>query len=155
MKKIKWASALIALVAVSLFSGCASFPAAKESADKAAKEFKAAPGKANIYVYRNETLGAALSMPVALDGKAAGKTGPMSFFAFEVEPGKHQLFSEAGESRLEVNTEAGQSYYVWQEVKMGLMVGGSKLQIVDAAVGQKGVLACKMIDSPVAAPASK
>ncbi|SMC29229.1 Protein of unknown function [Andreprevotia lacus DSM 23236] len=150
MKNIKWLSALAAACAIALFSGCASVPAAKESADKAAKEFKVQPGKANIYVYRNETFGAAVTMPVALDGKLAGKTASKTYFAFEVEPGQHEILSETEDtSKLQLNVEAGANYYVWQEVKMGVLSARSKLQTVDAQTGQKGVQECKLIDSPL------
>jgi hypothetical protein len=37
-------------------TGCASVPMAPPAADSAAKVFKTDPSKANVYIYRNETL---------------------------------------------------------------------------------------------------
>lgn len=38
--------------------------------DAKAKEFLSTPGKASVYIYRNETLGAAIPMTVTIAGKA-------------------------------------------------------------------------------------
>ena len=61
--------ALMLIVAALLMAGCASVPMASSDQDARAKTFAVAPGKANIYVYRNEMMGAAIKMPVILDGK--------------------------------------------------------------------------------------
>ncbi|MFD2450853.1 DUF2846 domain-containing protein [Ideonella paludis] len=103
------------------------------------------PGISQVYVYRNETLGAALSMPVTVNGKLAGATGPNSFFKFDLPAGSHTLTSQGDTSKLTLQTEAGKLYFVWQEVKMGMMSGGSKLQSVPEAQGKKGVLECSLI----------
>ncbi len=44
---------------------------------------------------------------------------------------------------LKLNTEAGKSYFVWQEVKMGMWMARAQLQQVDEAIGRKGVVECK------------
>jgi len=46
-----------------------------------------------------------------------------------------------------LNTEANRNYFVWQEVKMGLVSGGSKLQVVSEQQGRAGVQQCTMIKS--------
>ncbi|MCW8875463.1 MAG: DUF2846 domain-containing protein [Kangiellaceae bacterium] len=115
--------------------------------DAEAKQFQPKADVAQVYVYRNETLGAALSMPVTVDGKLAGNTGPNSFFKFDLTPGKHTFTSQGDESEITIDTEAGKLYFVWQEVKMGMWSGGSKLQLVDDKKGMEGVRECTMIDS--------
>lgn len=132
------------LVAVSLLGGCASVPMASLDDDAKAKTFAAKEGKSSIYVYRNESFGGAIPITVALDGKVAGQTGPQTYFLLEVEPGAHEVSSIAeNNSLLKLNTEAGKSYYVWQEVKMGMWMARSLLQQVDEATGRKGVNECK------------
>lgn len=130
-----------------LMTGCASVTKAPAAADAAAKEFKANPAAAQIYVYRNEMFGAAISMPVTLDGKLVGSTGPKSYFKFDVPAGNHVITSQDKESAITVTTELGKLYYVWQEVKMGAFSAGSQLQLVPAEVGQKGVLESSLIQS--------
>ncbi len=137
----------LALIGFAIVSGCASIKQAPLSADTEAKEFAPKPDVAQVYVYRNETLGAALSMPVTVDGKLAGNTGPNSFFKFDLSPGKHVITSQGDESEITLETKAGELYFVWQEVKMGVFSGGSKLQLVEPEVGMEGVRECRMIES--------
>jgi uncharacterized protein YceK len=127
--------------------GCASINKAPASADAESKQFKPNESTSQVYVYRNETLGAALSMPVTVDGKLAGDTGPNSFFKFDLPAGEHKITSQGDESSITINTALGKLYYVWQEVKMGVLSGGSKLQLVAEEVGKKGVEECTQIQS--------
>ena len=122
-------------------SACASVPMASLEGDNQAKSFKAAPGKAAIYLYRNESFGGAVRMPVAVNGKLAGQTGPKTYFLWEVEPGAYEL-SSIGEdtSTLKLNAIAGKLYFIWQEMKMGLFAPRSSLQEVDETTGRSGVM---------------
>ena len=55
---------LVGLLAGSaLITGCASVPMASVERDAQTKTFVVAPDKANIYVYRNESMGAAVVIP--------------------------------------------------------------------------------------------
>ena len=134
-----------AVCTLALTTGCASVQKASPPDDTAAKTFKSNPDYSQVYVYRNETLGAALSMPVTVNGKLAGNTGPKSYFKFNLPAGKHAFTSQGNKSTLNLTTENGKIYYIWQEVKMGVMSGGSELQVVDQSVGQKGVKQCALI----------
>jgi len=127
----------VALVAASLV-GCASVPMGDAKQDAALKTFTVAPDKAGIYIYRNETMGAAIKMDVALDGAPIGQTAANTYLYKEVAPGKHTVTSQ-GEDKLEVNAAPGTLTFIWQEVKMGMMAAGSKLHLVDATQGKKGV----------------
>ncbi|WP_076592291.1 DUF2846 domain-containing protein [Herminiimonas arsenitoxidans] len=130
-----------------ILTGCASINKAPAGMDAESKKFTSKPDVAQVYVYRNETLGAALSMPVTVNGKLAGNTGPHSFFKFDLPAGEHKITSQGTESQLTVVAEKGKLYYVWQEVKMGAFSGGSKLQLVSEEVGKKGVAECTQIQS--------
>jgi hypothetical protein len=136
------------VLAVALLSGCASVPMSGAEDDTRAKSFAAPPGKANIYVYRNEAMGAAVAMPVSLDGKMAGKTASKTYFLFQVDPGSYAVASHTeNTATLQVNAEAGRNYFVWQEVKMGGLSAGSDLHLVSDATGKAGVMECKRIQS--------
>jgi hypothetical protein len=136
------------IVVAGLLAGCASVPTASDEVDRQAKTFAVAPGKSNIYLFRNESMGAAVKMDVALDGRPVGQTAAKTYMLFEVEPGKHTLVSKAeNESILEVNAAAGANQFVWQEVKMGLLFARSSLQLVDDAVGKAGVAECKLVST--------
>ena len=138
-----------AVLTAMLASGCASVQMASDAQDSAAKSFQVKPGKANIYVFRNENFGAALKMPVALNGRLVGDTAAKTYLLLEVDPGRHTVVSKTeNDSTVEVNAVAGQNYFLWQEVKMGLMSARSNLQLVDEATGRAGVNECKLIEGP-------
>ncbi|MES9962221.1 MAG: DUF2846 domain-containing protein [Candidatus Sedimenticola sp. 20ELBAFRAG] len=141
----------IVVVLVSLFvSGCASVPMDSLEADEKAKQFVVDSSKSNIYLYRNESFGGAIAMPVSLDGRVAGKTGPQTYFYWSVEPGEHEITSlTENTSKITINTEAGRNHYVWQEVKMGLWSARSQLHEVTEEEGKKGVNECKLLDSEI------
>lgn len=139
---------LIGLAAVSSLAGCASVPMASPEQDARAKSFSVKPGKANIYVYRNESMGGAVKMPVTLNGKPIGATGAKTFLLAEVSSGKHILVSKAeNDYPLEVTAVAGRNYFVWQEVKMGLLQARSQLHLADEATGKLGVKECQLVGS--------
>jgi uncharacterized protein YceK len=140
-------SGFIAVVIVALVSGCASVPMATTEQDSAAKTFVTKPGKANIYVYRNESMGQAIKMPVALDGRLVGDTAARTYLLLEVDPGRHTLVSKTeNDSILQVDAAAGKNYFVWQEVKMGMFAARSMLQLVDETAGKAAVAECKLIE---------
>lgn len=126
-------------------AGCASVPMATPQLDTAAKQFAPLPDKAVVYIYRHENLGAAIKMDVGVDGHAVGQTAAKTYIRLELVPGRHVVDSQSGKATLELNTEAGAVYYVWQEVKMGFWSGGSALHLVDAAQGQSEVSECGLI----------
>src|SRR3546814_4275314 len=49
------------------------------SADAAAKRFVPPPDKSAIYLFRDETIASANTIPVALDGKIMGETAPLTY----------------------------------------------------------------------------
>jgi len=133
---------LCAMIAGTL-AGCASVPMASTEADSSAKQFQPAKGYSNIYVYRNETFGAAIAMTVSLDGKVMGKTGAQTYFLWVVAPGKHEITSHTeNTSRITIDAKEGRNHYVWQEVKMGMWQPGSELHEMSEQEGRKGVLEC-------------
>ena len=134
------------LIAV-LATGCASVPMASVEKDTAAKTFAVKSNKANIYIYRNETFGAAIKMPVALDGKLVGDTAAKTYLLLEVDPGNHTVISKTeNDPTLTVIAEPGKNHFVWQEVKMGAFAARSALKLVDDATGKAGVAESKLIE---------
>lgn len=132
---------LVSLVA----SACASVPMASPELDRSAKEFLTTPDKANLYVFRDESFGAAMKMSVMLDGRPLGDTAAKTFLLASIEPGPHALFSKAeNDARLEFTAEPGKNVFVWQEVKMGVLMARSKLHLVDEADARPRVNACSL-----------
>jgi len=137
------------MVGALLLTGCASVHMASVEHDAQAKSFAVKSDKANIYLFRNESMGAAVKMDVVLDGKPVGQTVAKSYMKFEVKPGQHTLISKAeSDDVLNVNVDAGKNYFVWQEVKMGMLYARSLLHLSDEQTGKAGVLECKLIEGP-------
>lgn len=134
----------VAILAVNLV-GCASVNMGNPQQDAAAKQFTVAADKSAVYVYRNETMGAAVKMDISVDGQVVAQTAANTFVYKELAPGKHTIASTAENTdTLEIDAQPGALYYVWQEVKMGLLYARTKLHLVDEAQGKKGVLETKL-----------
>jgi hypothetical protein len=119
---------------------------ADATADAQAKQFAAPKEAANLYIYRNETFGTAVKMPVLVDGFAVGDTVAHSYILKQVTPGSHTITSKSeNDATLTLSTEAGKNYYVWQEVKMGLLMARSKLSQVSEEEGKQGVIESKLV----------
>ncbi|MGH8435443.1 MAG: DUF2846 domain-containing protein [Pseudomonas sp.] len=139
-------AAILAIAA--LATGCASVPMADVAQDTQAKTFNTPADQANIYLYRNENMGAAVKMDVSLNGKQVGTTVANTYLVLAVPAGQHTLKSSAeNDSELQLSTEAGKNYFVWQEVKMGVLYARNQLQLVDEAKGKEGVTECKLIQA--------
>jgi hypothetical protein len=132
-------------VLAALATACASVPRATPEADASAKEFRTTPGKANLYVFRDESFGGAVRMTVLLDGKLLGDTAANTFLLAAVDPGKHALVSKTeNDANLEFVAEAGKNVYVWQEVKMGVWSARSQLSVMDEASAKPRVGRCSL-----------
>ncbi len=137
----------VAAIALSLV-GCASVNMGDAKQDAALKTFATPIDTAGVYIYRNESMGAAIKMDVELDGRAIGQTAANTYLYKEVTPGKHTFTSKAeNDSSIEVDAKPGTLLYIWQEVKMGLLGARSKLQLVDQTVGKKGVQETKLAET--------
>ena len=147
---MKTFAALNSAILILVLSGCASVPMASMDQDTKAKDFSPVPNKASLYIYRNESFGAAIPMTVSVNGKALGQTAAQTYFRLNLNPGKYTVESHAENvSSIPLTTEAGKSYFVWQEVKMGLWMARSQLQQTDETTGRAGVIESKLIATSI------
>lgn len=132
---------LLPLIVVLLLSACASVPMGDSKQDSISKTFVAKPNVAGIYIYRNESFGAALRMDLEVDGQPIGQSAAKTYFHFDLPPGRHTFTSKSeNEHTIIVDVLAGKLYYIWQEVKMGLLYARTKLTLVSEEEGKRGVL---------------
>ncbi len=138
-----------------LASACASVPMASPELDRTAKEFRTTPGKSNLYVFRDESMGGAVKMTVLLDGQLLGDTAAKTFLVATIPPGPHALVSKTeNDARLDFTAEAGKNVYVWQEVKMGVWSARSALQLLDEASARPRIAECNMAVREEPAPSA-
>ena len=97
-------------LAVLLLAGCAQLPPTPQ--DIQAKRFEAVPGKAAIYIVR-DNVGAHIDHSLWLDDATMITTHTGTYYRWEVTPGAH-VIRGGGEStaRLALNVEAGKIYFV-------------------------------------------
>lgn len=139
---------LLVVISLLLLSACASVPMGDAQKDATYKTFSAPLNTAGVYIYRNENFGAALRMDVLVDGQTIGQSAAKTYFYVDVPPGKHTFMSKSeNEDTLTLDLVAGKLYYVWQEVKMGLLYARTKLNLMTETEGKAGVLECQLAAS--------
>jgi hypothetical protein len=135
----------VAVALLLLVSGCASVPMASKEEDAEAKSFRVPSDKGRIYVYRNESMGGAVKIPITLDGKLVGSTAKNAYFIFDVNPGAHEVGCVAETpGKVTVDARAGEAAYVWQEMKMGMWAASCAMHVVDEKKGRQGVSECTL-----------
>lgn len=143
---MKHSIAITMAVLTLLITGCASVPIADAGLDAKAKNFSPESNKAALYIYRNEFLGTLVPMAVTINGKELGRTVGKTYFRLSLAPGKYNIESIAENvSALPLSVDAGKNYFVWQEVKVGIMSPRSKLQQVDESAGHAGVMESSLV----------
>ena len=104
-------------------------------------------GKGVIYVVRPAVMGFAIGIPVSCDGNWVGTTRGKNFIYTVVDPGKHIISGKAENlSEVEVNVEAGKTYYVLQNIKMGMVMARNKLELTDEQTGKTKLEKCKLAE---------
>ena len=139
---------LLAIIIGQSLVGCATVPMGDTKQDAALKNFSRPADKAGVYIYRNESFGAAVKMDIAIDGRPIGQTAANTYLYKEVLPGRHVITSTAENTdSVDLDTKSGSLYYVWQEVKMGILYARTKLHLMDSVEGKKGVLETKLAET--------
>ncbi len=97
-----------------------------------------------IYVLRATPFGCAISMKIREGVRTIGVTGPNSFLVWDREPGHASIVSEAeDDSVLDLEVEKGQTYYIQQHVKMGLLMARNELELLSDDRGKTLLKKCK------------
>lgn len=105
---------LLVLLFVTL-AGCAPLPPSPQ--DIQAKRFEPVPGKAVIYLVRNDPDHSREVATVMLDDQMMGSTYPGTYFRWVVEPGRHQIRGYAGDAgSMTIDVGADRMYFVQQSV---------------------------------------
>jgi len=144
---------LLAIGLLVLALGCASAPMATPERDTAAKSFLPVPDKAVVYIYRNENFGAAIKVPIIVNGRVIGDTVAMSYFRLVLDPGTFEVQCKAeSDSKKSIQAEAGKVYFLRQEMKMGFLSAGCMMHIIPEAEGRQAVAECKLLEASESLP---
>lgn len=139
-----------------VFTGCASVEMESNDSDALSKSFNNPQnGKAGLYIYRNEFIGCGLKKSLWIDGDYLGETSYHTYFYTEVEPGKHIISSESefGENHIGLNLKPNENTFVQQEIKVGVFVARTKLNLKSEEAGKKDILdSCKKAKNQINQP---
>lgn len=87
--------------------------------------------KALIYVLRPTMMGNKIQTKLAVDGEWKGVNRGDNYFFFTLTPGKHYFCSRAeNRSVVVLQVEAGKTYYLQQEIRMGMMKARNSLAVI-------------------------
>jgi len=148
MTRIFLAATVLALVTAGCGIGSRAVEYSDPRFDAAGKTFAVSPGKGNIYLYRNQVYMSETPLEVVLDERWVGNTRGLTYFAVEVDTGKHVLRAKGDTpSMLDVFVSPGQNVFVLLQVSPSVMSIRGSLQMQDETAGQAGVRECRRIEA--------
>jgi len=99
--------------------------------------------EALVYVFRPATVGGAIKTWAFADDQLLGVSKSHGYYYELVPPGKHVIWAKAeNTSGLDVELQAGQTYYFKAAIKMGFGKARVKLIQIDEAEAQKYLKKC-------------
>jgi hypothetical protein len=112
-KRVLWFILLVSF----LLAGCAGSSKYMTQAEPPAGP---SPGKALVYFMRPSGMGFAIHFQIWENYELIGLSQAKSYFAYESDPGRHYFIGRAENKRVvEADLEAGKTYYIITQVKMG------------------------------------
>ncbi len=136
---------LLAAAAFTLLaSSCSSSKLPKTELDRL-RNLQPSAETALIYFVRPVALGAAIRMELTCDGTDIGSTQGKQFVYTLAKPGKHDFTSSAeNKARMSMVVEAGKTYFIQQQVEMGLLIARTDLERLGDAEGRQKLARCKL-----------
>jgi hypothetical protein len=135
-------SLMLRLPSVALLCSMFASVALAQPAERAAEAPTLAPGPndAVVYFVRPGMMGLVINFWAFVDEKPVGMTKGDTHVVATVPAGEHVLWSRSGNvSSLKVNLEAGKTYYVKQEPKVGGLRARVNIELIDEAAGREAV----------------
>ena len=104
---------------------------------------EARPDKALVYVVRPTSAAFRIKSWFLYDDQVLGVNRGSSYFFAHVDPGKHVFWSKSENvDAVELEVQAGKTYYLQQHVRMGGLKARTKLEVLDEATGQERLAKC-------------
>jgi hypothetical protein len=145
MKTYRFFLFLIALsLTASLLSSCSTAKLSAEELQRT-KNLSPAEGKALVYILRPSMVGSLIKFDVSCDGISLGSTTGKRFIYANLEPGVRKLLGEAeNKEEIFLEVEAGKTYYLEQQAKMGLLMARTGWNKLTDSEGKKKLGKCKL-----------
>lgn len=140
---------VISLLLVNLLSGCAG---RKYLTTDYTPVENVPEGKAVVYIYRVKALGTAVHYTVNADDEPVSDLDLYlkGYLVYYADPGETTFSAEIKGSghdptKVTIDIESGEKYYIEGSVKMGAAVGGPHLEQVSKKEGREEIQKCKLI----------
>jgi hypothetical protein len=146
MRQGRWrgSAAALMLILTAVAGGSAAWAADYVEFTKEHPLADAQADKALIYVVRPTSLGAAIKSFFFSDKEILGINRGNSYFFAPVAPGRHVFWSKSENvDALELDVQAGGTYYIQQHVQMGGFRARTRLEVLDEARGKEALAKCK------------
>lgn len=102
-------------------------------------------GKALVYIVRPSVVGSAITFGVTCNDVHIGATNGKRFIYAFLDPGTHTFISKAeNKSELFLKVEPGETYFINQKAKMGLLFARVGMEAVDEKTGRSLLSKCKL-----------
>ncbi len=149
MKRVLFA---FVVLAGALLAGCdASGRLATEAAQLNAKSYVVPAGKSSIYYYRTRHfIEVDVLAEVSLDGEFIAAVGVENFIRMDVEPGRHVILSEGGNSipvKTVIDAGANRNHFIQMGIVMGWTQNFIELNIVSEEKGIKDLTNFKLVET--------
>lgn len=143
-RSIQFRNLLLTVFALSLFS-CSTTKLANPGEAQRLQNMAPPDGKALIYFIRPSAVGSVVNMKITCDGRHIGSTTGKRYIYALVEPGKREFVSHAeNKDELPLVTEAGQTYFIEQKAKMGIVMARTRLERISEEEGRQKLAKCKL-----------
>jgi hypothetical protein len=136
---------LVTILGLSPLSAAAEFYTKFDKNDQRRGEAEA--GHALVYVFRPATVGAAIKTWAFVDDDLMMVSKPKAYSFAQVPAGKRLFWTKSeNTSALELEVEAGQTYYLQVKIKMGAMKARAKILQIDEATAEKFFAKCSYVE---------
>ena len=132
-------------------SGCASMRGPVQQAtverDAEAKSFTRVPGKASLYIYRDQGYMGNEQITVDIGDWIGGRTVGKTFLLAVVEPGQCVVRARGDEKEeLQIQVEGGEIYFIRIKVRPAPVTANASLHLVGDEAGKAAVLSCRRVE---------
>ncbi|MBY9005278.1 MAG: DUF2846 domain-containing protein [Candidatus Lokiarchaeota archaeon] len=109
------------------------------------KNMKPPEGKGLIYLIRSKSTGSIIKFKVFVNDEYIGATRGKKFIYKVVDPGHYKILSKAeNKHEIELEVEAGKTYFILQKVRMGAIKARVKMYLTDEGEGRTRLKKCKL-----------
>lgn len=111
------------------------------------KQMSPPENKALVFIVRRQSMAKLIKVTLECNGVYLGTTKGKRFIYLILDPGSYTFVSKAkNKSSLQLNLEAGNSYFILQKISTGGIMTITKLELMEETTGRKKLKKCSLIE---------